>query len=52
MGRWENHQTDDTQPAITGRYHGKNDMVLLLVLQEPEKHILGCMAVKALKEKS
>jgi phosphate starvation-inducible protein PhoH len=22
-----NHQTDDTQPAITGRYHGKNDMV-------------------------
>jgi hypothetical protein len=46
----ENHQTDDTQPAI-GRYHGKM-IYLLLVLQEPETYTGVAMAVKALKKTS
>jgi phosphate starvation-inducible protein PhoH len=42
MGRWENHQTDDTQPAITGRYHGKNDMVFAVGPAGTGKNILSC----------
>jgi hypothetical protein len=44
----ENHQTDDTQPAIWSIPWKKT--YLLLVLQEPETYTGVAMAVKALKK--